>query len=250
MQFKAIETHLKVILPFRKKFLKENKFQIRYNACHERNWTDSYLLLKGSQAVGYGSIKGLKQISDRDTIFEFYITPSKRSFAPSFYKALINAAQVQFAEAQSNDILNSQMLQIHCTDVEENVILFGESQASLTYPENITFRKVKESDDVFGKKKEDLGGFVLESEGQIVAEGGYMTHYNKPYADLFMEVDPKERRKGYGSFIIQELINDCKKNNLIPAARCLAKNEASKKTLIKAGFNIVGNMLQGKIEGE
>ena len=32
------------ILPLRKSFLDENCFQIRYHACHERGWSDSYLI--------------------------------------------------------------------------------------------------------------------------------------------------------------------------------------------------------------
>lgn len=51
-------------------FLQEANFQVRYNACHERGWTDSYLLTSGDLEIGYGSVKG-QEPADRDTVFEF-----------------------------------------------------------------------------------------------------------------------------------------------------------------------------------
>ena len=62
----AVRATLDQILPLRNQFLKENKFQIRYNACHERNWADEYLLMLDEKAVGYGSVKGRKELTDRN----------------------------------------------------------------------------------------------------------------------------------------------------------------------------------------
>jgi len=56
MTAKAIKTSLEAILPFRNLFLQENNFQIRYNACHERGWTDSYIITYNDAKIGYGSI--------------------------------------------------------------------------------------------------------------------------------------------------------------------------------------------------
>jgi hypothetical protein len=44
------KTDLGRIQPLRALFLREANFQVRYNACHERGWTDSYLLTIGGQA--------------------------------------------------------------------------------------------------------------------------------------------------------------------------------------------------------
>jgi len=35
------KTELASILPLRALFLQESNFQVRYNACHERGWSDS-----------------------------------------------------------------------------------------------------------------------------------------------------------------------------------------------------------------
>src|SRR5260370_13637697 len=67
----ARKAELKDIRALRALFLQETNFQIRYDACHERGWTDSYLLIAGNLSVGYGSIKG-RQLKDRDTVFEYF----------------------------------------------------------------------------------------------------------------------------------------------------------------------------------
>lgn len=75
---------LETILPLRALFLQEANRQIRYNACHERGWTDSYLLKIDDHAVGYGSIKG-REIPDRDTVFEFFVVPPFRKKASELF---------------------------------------------------------------------------------------------------------------------------------------------------------------------
>ena len=72
------KTELASILPLRALFLQETNVQVRYNACHERGWSDSYLLKLNDRNVGYGSIKG-REIPDRDTAFEFFVIPPFRS---------------------------------------------------------------------------------------------------------------------------------------------------------------------------
>lgn len=80
----ATKATLQDIQSLRALFLQEANFQIRYNACHERGWTDSYLLKVGDADVGYGSIKGQER-AGRDTVFEFYVIPSfRKSSGASF----------------------------------------------------------------------------------------------------------------------------------------------------------------------
>ena len=58
MTVTAVRTKLKAIQALRALFLQSTNFQIRYDACHERGWTDSYLLTVDELQVGYGSVKG------------------------------------------------------------------------------------------------------------------------------------------------------------------------------------------------
>jgi GNAT superfamily N-acetyltransferase len=72
-----------------------------------------------------------------------------------------------------------------------------------------------------------------------------MTHYNPPYGDLYMEVDERFRRRGYGSYLIQELKRVSYEAGLVPAARCNVANGASRATLQKAGLLPCARLLSG-----
>ena len=55
MTARATKVDVKEIEPLRALFLQETNMQIRYNAYHERGWTDSYLLSLDDITIGYGS---------------------------------------------------------------------------------------------------------------------------------------------------------------------------------------------------
>jgi GNAT superfamily N-acetyltransferase len=80
-----------------------------------------------------------------------------------------------------------------------------------------------------------------------VATGGFLTHSNPPYGDVYMAVAESHRRRGYGSYLVQELKRVCYEAGRRPAARCNAANVASRKTLEKAGMLPCGRMVMGRI---
>ena len=243
----VIKTSLSDILSLREKYLQQMNCQIRYNACHERQWSDSYLFTIDGKAVGYGSIKGLDELADRDTIFEFYLLPQFQKFAHHFFRLLIQASNPTYAECQTNDEYWSSLFFESTYNIKASYILFGQGLPTQLKMENVLFRKRKKEDDVFGLKESDAGDYVLEDEGKIVATGGFLTHYNRPFADLYMEVDKAHFRKGYGSYIIQELVKASYNAGRVPAARCRVNHIASKATLIKGGLTVVAYLLQGSI---
>ena len=59
-----------------------------------------------------------------------------------------------------------------------------------------------------------------------------------------MEVRPDVRRRGYGSFLIQELIAECYLAARVPAARTSVDNIASQRTLLRGGLRECGRMLR------
>ncbi len=69
-----------------------------------------------------------------------------------------------------------------------------------------------------------------------------------PFVDLYMEVRKDQLRKGFGSFLIQEIKKQCYLAGRLPAARTGMDNIASRATLIKAGFKVAGFMLSGTIK--
>lgn len=247
MKFNVRKIELPAILPLRQLFLQECNFQIRYNACHERGWTDSYLLTSGETAVGYGAIKG-EEVADRDTIFEFYLIPPFRKYAGEFFLELIAASGARFIECQSNDFLLTSMLYEFAQNINSEVVLFADQAVTAHTIPGVVFRRRTENDMIFEHKLEPAGEYVLEWHGEIVATGGFMLHYNMPFADLYMEVKESFRRKGLGSFILQELKQACYLAGRVPAARCNIQNKASRAALLKAGLRVCGFMLKGKIK--
>ena len=63
-----------------------------------------------------------------------------------------------------------------------------------------------------------------------------------------MEVREDFRRKGFGSFLIQEIKKRCYLDGRVPAARTGLDNIASRATLIKAGFKVAGFMVFGQVK--
>ena len=240
--------NLKEILYLRSLFLQETNFQIRYNACHERGWTDSYVVMYNEEKIGYGSIKGNENIDDRDTIFEFYIIPSFRNLSLAAFLELLHSSKATFIECQSNDLLISSLLYQYGQNISSDVVLFEDNITSNIKMDKIVFRKRNENDVVFEHRAEPIGDYILELNYEIVATGGFLLHYNMPFADLYMEVKEDCRRKGLGSFLIQELKRQCYLAGRVPAARTGTDNIASRATLLKAGFKIAGFMLFGKVK--
>ena len=105
----------------------------------------------------------------------------------------------------------------------------------------------KRVSSIFPHAYEPVGEWVIESDGTIVATGGFLTHYNPPYADIFMEVTEAARRQGIGSYLLQELKRVCYEAGMRPAARCNPDNLASRRTLEKAGFLPCGRLLVGEV---
>ncbi|RFS16039.1 GNAT family N-acetyltransferase [Emticicia sp. C21] len=249
MHFKATKVNLKDILSYRDLYVQEMNRQIRYNACHERGWSDSYLLYVDEIVIGYGSVKG-QEIVDRDTIFEFYLLPLHQHLATRVFDVLLEVSNAKYIEPQSNALLLTSMLYEFATNIRANAILFEEDRITNLSVSEIVFRSKEEYEKTFSKKVEDGSGYVLEKAGEIVGSGDFLLHYNKPFADLYMEVTESHRNKGLGSYLIQELKRVCYLEGRIPAARCNVHNRASKATLLKGGLRVAGCMLLGEVKKE
>src|SRR5581483_4736301 len=174
MDIRISKVKLPDILPLRVLFLQENNFQVRYNACHERGWSDSYLISSGNAHIGYGSVKGKEDLSQRDAIFEFYVLPAWRSHAGDIFRQLIKASKTTFIECQSNSVLITSMLYEFGMKISSDVILFADGPATTLIIPGVTFREWHEGDNIFKHNSEPEGSHVLEVDGQIVATGGFL----------------------------------------------------------------------------
>jgi GNAT superfamily N-acetyltransferase len=247
MTIRAVRAELRDIQALRALLLQETNFQIRYNACHERGWTDSYLLTADGVSIGYGAIKG-QEIADRDTVFEFYVTPPFRTRASVAFRELLAASGVPLIECQSNDALMFAMQCEFAQNINASVVLFEDhATTSLAIPGAVVRRR-RDDDVLFAHGTEPAGDYVVDLSGDLVASGGFLTHYNPPFADLYMEVREDRRRQGFGSFLLQEVKKACYLAGRVPAARCSLQNPASRATLLKAGLRVCGFMLLGTVK--
>jgi len=226
--------------------LQEQSCQIRYDSCHWRGWADHYALKLSEQIIGYGAIKGLEDLEDRDTIFEIFILPHFRSLSLKCMLALVDSCGAQYMEAQTNDRLTTALVYHFCHEITSDVILFEDSVQTVFPGRGTIFRRRLPTDFVFGKQ-EDIDEYVLLLEDEVIAAGGFLRHYNEPFADLYMEVDQSYRRQGFATLMLQEIKKACYQAGRRPVARCNLSNRESKATLFKAGFEIVGCMVKGII---
>ncbi|MEM9935990.1 MAG: GNAT family N-acetyltransferase [Bacteroidota bacterium] len=248
MEVEIRKVDLASILPLRMLYLHELHAQSRYHACHDRGWADEYGMYVREQLVGYGSVKGLQELTDRDTIFEFYLLPPYRTVSKKVFQQLIDTSQATHAEAQTNDGLTARMLYAFGKPVDIQVALFQDKHTTSIEKQGVHFRKRTPADEVLENKEELVGAYVLEKAGAIIGEGGFLLHYNAPYADVFMEVAEAHRNQGYGRYLIQEIKKACYLSGRVPAARCNLSNLASRKALEAAGFEVAAYMLSTKLK--
>jgi GNAT superfamily N-acetyltransferase len=241
------KTGLQTIQPLRALYLQETNFQIRYDACHTRGWTDSYLLTVDDIAVGYGSVRGQER-DDRDTVFEYFVVQPFRRKASELFRMLLHASGAQFIECQSNDLMLSSMLYEFSPSVSADVVLFEDHAVTEHVVPGALARPRRADDRIFEHQAEPVGNYVVEMNGEVVATGGFLLHYNKPFADLYMEVREDCRRRGIASYLLQEIKRECYLAGRVPAARTGIRNLASRAALMKAGLRVCGFMLLGKID--
>lgn len=243
MMISATRASLQAIEPMRVLFLHEANCQFVHDKCHRYGWADTWLLQVDGRPVGYGSVWGKENRSDRDSIFEFYVLPTHRRQARECFEALRTAAQTPYIECQTNDRLITSMLYEQATNIYAEAILF-EDQYQTGFPlGNLLFQPAVASE---GGSPYDRP-FVLVEQDEVVANGGLMLNYNSPYADIYYDVPESQRRKGFGTLMVQELKKAAYAMNLIPAARCNIRNMVSKATLLKGGFRVCGHILQGEL---
>lgn len=241
------------ILPLRIRFREEMNCQIIHDSIHRREgWTSSYLLEWSGTAAGFGSIAIGGPWKDKPTIFEFYLLPQHRARAFAFFEALLASSAARFFEVQSNELLTTALTLTYARDVATEKIVFQDQLTTELVVRGALLKSVKSEQEIqlCIERRQGGGEWLLDLDGTIVAKGGILFHYNRPYGDIYMDVGEKFRRRGLGSYLVQELKRECYKLGAIPCARCSPTNVASRKTLQRAGFVPVAHILIGAIAAE
>ncbi|MEX2141071.1 MAG: GNAT family N-acetyltransferase [Pirellulales bacterium] len=246
MRLTAKAVSVENILPWRDLYRQEMNCQIIHDSLHDRpGWTKEYLLQVNDSVAGYGSIAVGGPWKGKPTACEFYLLPQYRSRAFDLFETLLAESAAVGIEVQSNDPLITVMLHTFAENTESESILFHDRLATMHSPAGVTFRRATPEDAARFLPHQEGAGFLVEAEGVIAGTGGILFHYNRPYGDIYMEVAEQFRRRGFGSYLVQELKRVCYEGGNVPGARCNQKNIASRKTLQKAGFVPCGQILSG-----
>lgn len=236
------------ILPLREDYRRAMGCQIVHDSFHERGLTDSYLLKLGGEVVGYASVAGDPD-QPRDTLKELYVEPAHRAASPRLVRAVIAAARPRWIEAQTNDPFLRVPLFDYGVAVSANRVLFEDGHTTRYGAPGVELRQItqEERPHVFDHTLVPVGGWVLDRDGEVVATGGLLFHYNPPYGDIHLEVAEAHRGRGYGAYLVQELKRLCYEMGRVPAARCNVENVASRRTLERAGMVVSGHIVRGAI---
>jgi GNAT superfamily N-acetyltransferase len=202
-----------------------------------RGFADAYVIRVDGRVGGYALVAN-KHVENR--LIEFYVLPSLRHRASALFREALFVSRAGQIEAQTNIPLPAAMLREFATDIGTEHILFMDHVPTSLASNRADFRRSTGSD----RTDSD---WVLELDGETVASGGFLCHYNPPYADVYMEVKLAWRKQGFGSYLVQELKRVCLEAGKRPAARCDPENDASRRTLERAGFVVAGALLAGKV---
>jgi ribosomal protein S18 acetylase RimI-like enzyme len=238
------------VLPFRECHREEMNCQIVHDSIHRRTgWTTTYLLELAGEPAGFGSIAIGGPWTGKPTIFEFYVAPPHRARAFDLFEAFQSASGARHMEIQSNDALLAVMLHTYAKDIESEKIVFHYKLTTDLPSHGATLRCTTPSADINQSIDQRQGGpeWVLEVNGQEAGKGGILFHYNHPYGDIYMEVNEPFRRRGLGSYLVQELKRAAYEMGAVPCARCSPSNVASRRTLQKSGFVPFAHILLGVI---
>ena len=238
------------ILPLRTQYRVEMNCQIVKDSIHRRpGWTVSYLLELEEKAVGFGSVAIAGPWKDKPALIEFYVLPPYRNRAFDLFETLLSTAGPRFFEAQTNDTLFAILVYVYGRDIVTESIVFRDGGATTCPSKGSLLRLVTPKEELLSCIEERQGGgeWLLELNGKPVGKGGILFHYNRPYGDIYMEINEGFRKGGLGSFLVQELKQECYRLGAVPAARCNPGNVASRRTLLRAGFLPCAHILNGSL---
>jgi GNAT superfamily N-acetyltransferase len=238
MRFAAQQVSTQEISLWRDLYRQEMNCQIVHDSMHSRpGWTLSYVLEAEGTPAGYGALLIGGPWTGTRTVFEFYVVPRHRCRLFDLFGTLLAESAATAIKAQSNDTLLTAMLHTHAHNIATEKIIFADGLTTLHALDSVVLRRRSEPSD----------HWALELQGQVVATGGILYHYNRPYGDIYMEVAEPFRQRGFGCYLVQELKRVCYELGSIPCARCDPGNVASRKTLQKAGFVPCAHILTGAL---
>ena len=245
-------TNAHAVLPLRTRYRQEMNCQVVHDSIHDRSgWTLTYALSAGVDLAGFGSVAIAGPWQGKPTIFEFYVIPDHRGRAFELFEAFLAVSGARLMEIQSNDTLLAVMLHTYARDIWSEKIVFRDQLTTSLSWRGAVLQQLTSAEETQRSIDERQGGpeWALQVDGQPAGKGGVLFHYNRPYGDVYMEIDERFRGRGLGAYLVQELKRLAYQLGSVPAARCSPDNVPSRKTLQKAGFVPYAHILNGSIPG-
>jgi GNAT superfamily N-acetyltransferase len=252
MPVHAALTVAPVVRSLRTRYRQEMNCQIVKDSIHTRaGWSMTYALGVDETLAGFGTVAIAGPWTGKPTILEFYVLPEHRARAFDLFEAFLDASGARLMEIQSNDLLLAAMLHTFARDVTTEAIVFRDGITTALEVNGAVLQPLTSDEEVRAAIDERAGGpeFLLQVDGTPAGKGGVLFHYNRPYGDVYMEIDEAFRGRGLGAYLVQELKRQAYELGSIPAARCSPHNRASRKTLQRAGFIPYAHILNGTING-
>ncbi len=240
-----------VVEPLREAYRAEMLCQVLHDSLHRRpGWVEWYRLSVSDVLAGYGAVAVAGPWINVRALFEIYVLPRYKPMLLPLGEELIQASKADQMLVQTNDrTLAVLMEQFGHEPVADKIVFASGTKTNWPNPGAIFRRRIEgEQPAIFAHEWEPVGDWVLEVAGEIVATGGYLTHYNPPFVDLYMEVREDMRRRGLGSYLLQEIRRVAEENRLVVCARCNIDNVASMKTLARAGLVPCAHRITAKIK--
>src|SRR5262249_587758 len=149
--------------------------------------------------------------------------------------ALLTSSGATVIETQSNDPLLTVMLHAFAPTASSESILFHDRLTTAHALPGALFRRAGQEDasQIAQHELASEANWLVEVGGGVGGGGDILFHYNRPYGDVYMKVAEPFRKRGVGTYLVQELKRVCYEGGSVPAARCNPKNIASRKTLQK-----------------
>jgi GNAT superfamily N-acetyltransferase len=239
------------VLPLRTRQREEMACQIVHDSIHRRDgWSVTHSLRIAGDTVGFASVAVGGPWKGKPTLYELYLLPEHRGEAFGLFDALLAASGARFFEVQTNDPLITLLVHAYGHELESEKLVFRDG-ADADLPANgARVRCVTSDRDLRAAIEARQGGgdWILEVDGRPAGKGGVLFHYNRPYADVFMEIARPFRRRGFGAYFVQELKRACYALGAVPAARCRTTNVASRRTIMRAGFVPCGHIIKGSLQ--
>src|SRR5271170_5523270 len=159
----------------------EANCQLIHDSYWSRGFLDAHAIEIEGRLAGYGAVANKHS---KGTLIEFYTFPDRRHHALRMFRELLAVAEASHIRAQTNVPLMLMMLNECAANIQAEKVLFADAcTTNLTCPESGVFRHKRDSNElaIFEHHHEPDGDWLIEADGEIVATGGFLSHYNPPY---------------------------------------------------------------------